>query len=299
MRTYCATISRHVGYCASISALALGRLYQRFVARRRGIAASLIVYSLTAVLLWSILFSVIAQLLDYYGDRSSVAWMQQWRAVPWPTVTILIALVPVTWSITRIIAGHIAPLLTFHQTAFSTLFRYVVRLLAVLPTLIVGNSVLTLSDMVGTTPYGYTGIVPFFLVAFLLMVMPTVLNVSYAMVKTTDRTALQHAIALGLSEPYAARHVIMPRLRVSLDTAITLAITRVVVEIAVVVNTSSLLTLRDNGLPRDSATLFSTFRAIYGSVTVESNAIAIVILFIVAVLLSSFSIGIGALHAGR
>ena len=242
------------------------------IARNHGMGDSVLITYVILALLLGTLSVVVAQLVDYFGDSS------RWRSIgsaalhdaPWPSIAVLIALIPTIWLVARWCVFRVLPILVHGQGSVSFLLKYSIRLASALPTVIIGNAIVISMHLAGVEPANATAVIALLIVALVLMVLPTVLQVSGEVAKSYHGEELPHALALGLPAPFAARHVVLPRIVTTLHTAIALAITRVIVEIAVVVNTVPLARIRADALPQDPKDLFEIFQTLYSSVTVLS-----------------------------
>jgi len=160
-------------------------------------------------------------------------------------------------------------------------YEYAMRLLGALPTAVLGSSVVVTLDNLGIYPRSSLAQYVLAILVILFVAFPTVMQVGIGLLRDYNSSSIEGYLALGTRVDETARVFVLPAMRSTMNTAVMLSASRVVIE-------AYLITRFASGIPAidgDSGFL-DLFRTIYSSVTVEDNVLLIFVLFLVALFVS-------------
>lgn len=193
------------------------------------------------------------------------------------------------WLLLRLLAKHTLVVLNSLRGWSATLISYAIRLVAALPTLILGYAILQLSDAAGIRPHSYLEVSLFIVSALTIIGLPTVLNIAQAVLKDQDRRQFYAARSLGVDKVMVSRQVTLRSIRRSFNMAVTVALGRVIIEGYIVLDNTLFKVNTVSATVKDSQDFLSVFYAVYSSMTIESNAVLITIFFLLAMLSNLWS----------
>ena len=161
-------------------------------------------------------------------------------------------------------------------------YEYSMRFLSSLPTAVLGSAIVVTLDRVGAYPTNRFGQFVLILGTILFITLPTVMQVGLSSMKDFDRAQIEGYIALGAQADETARVFVVPAMRRTLNTAILLSASKVVIETYLVGRFAkgSAIVEAGGGIP-------DLFKSIYSAVTIEDNVILIVVLFFLSAFLNT------------
>jgi ABC-type phosphate transport system permease subunit len=160
-------------------------------------------------------------------------------------------------------------------------YEYAMRLVGALPTAVLGSSIVVTLSKLGLYPK--SNLAQYFLALFIILFisLPTVMQVGVGLLKDYDGSAIAGYIALGAKVDKTARVFVIPSMRSTINTAVMVSSSRVVIEAYLVTRFASGISAI-----KDDAGFLDLFRTIYSSVTVKDNVLLIFVLFLVALFVS-------------
>jgi ABC-type phosphate transport system permease subunit len=172
--------------------------------------------------------------------------------------------------------------LFFSQSLWLRPIDYLIKLLGSLPTLILGNAVIVVSNRLDFHPTVPMASMAFIVLALAITGLPTILQIGREVLKDYDPKQLQQALALGIGKPTIGKDIIIPGIRRSFNAGITIAISRIIIEGYIVINRMVFMEPGGDRIIRDPQDFLDIFYGLYSTVTIETNATLIVLLFIIA-----------------
>lgn len=173
---------------------------------------------------------------------------------------------------------------------FQRLVTYLVKLLSVIPTVLMGNAFLLLAAKINFLPKDEFQSVVFVVVGLVLVGLPTILKLTNDLlygIREIIQPQVTGAMGLGATILQTHRHITFDIVKRSFTTIVVFGLSRVFVEGYLVVLNSAIPVPRLFGVgPKD---LFSIFSKIYSTVTIESNIVLVILLFFIAITLNIFS----------
>ena len=141
---------------------------------------------------------------------------------------------PIVWCLLRFFLTRSLVVLTFQLGRTKALLKLFVRVLGTLPTVILGNVFLTAFYLVGYSPSTEAEAGLLLLVTIIIVALPTALQVGQEILDDCDKSSLQHARSLGLSNLAAGYLVVLPQYRKSLNVCVTFSLGRIIVELYII-----------------------------------------------------------------
>ncbi len=200
------------------------------------------------------------------------------------------------WASLRFAARQTLVVLIFTRNWGTKPLDYMIRLLGSLPTLILGNAILVLTGAMGLHPQNPIIGVLFILLTLTLIGLPTVLQIGQEVLKDYDKRQLQQAVALGISRIVIGKKVALPSVHRSFNAAVTIAISRIIIEGYIVLDRTLFASPTNLTIIRDADGLLDIFYGIYSTMTIQSNAVLILLLFVTAMLVNFWSFSITPTH---
>lgn len=183
-----------------------------------------------------------------------------------------------TWLLVSLASKIIA----VHHTCSSNYklaLDFSVRLLAALPTVLLGNVLLTLLGLAGITlepTIAGALSVPLLLT---LLCLPTVIQSVRELARTVDKGMYSHARALGMSKYHAGLKLLLGQFRRSFNLAVGVGVGRVTIEAYLVYQSTSRTALNTGGSFKNWTEVSQLFKAVYATTTIQTNLVLILILF--------------------
>jgi ABC-type phosphate transport system permease subunit len=246
----------------------------------------LIFYAAT-ILVVVLIGSVFAEIVSFYiSHPSNTAILAARRAFQHLTLRILLSGaggIVGLWFLLSFLARHTLVVLGSLRIWHARFLEYLIRLGSSVPTLILGNELIKLTDKLGLHPKTTLSSTVFVTAALTLIGLPTVLNIGQTVLKDQDNKPLNQALSLGVSRVLIGKKILLPSVRRSFNMAVTLSLGRIVIEAYIVIQSS--VFERHAVYPiKDAQDVMSVFNAVYSSMTVESNTALLIVLFVFALL---------------
>lgn len=264
---------------------------------KRSVLSKLVFYFVGTILL--VLFFVVSSgIVIFYRSQPSrtllASWSPVFRAVSHKGVLAVILGTFSIWWLLRFLAKHALVVIIFYDDLRAKAVSYVIRMLAAIPTLILGNAILTLSGILGLHPRGLLSTSLFIVIALTLIGLPTVLNISQVVLRDHDRRQFFAARTMGINRTMVGHHVALRGIRRSFNMAVTIAVGRVIIEAYIVLDNTLFRNTDVSSVISDPQTFVKVFYAVYSSMTIQSNAVIILLLFFLAMLsnLWSFTVAV-------
>ena len=163
-------------------------------------------------------------------------------------------------------------------------FLILLRLLSSLPTLIIGNAVLSIALFLNIHPAHPLSMWLFLLLAFSMMALPVTIPLGFAILSNYDRRQLEEGQLSGLTKLQTARNLIFPSYRAHFNSALTFALSRIFFEAYIVMRKGELF--KDGFKVNNAQDMLEIFERVYSSTTIGNNIPAIIILFALSLFLT-------------
>jgi ABC-type phosphate transport system permease subunit len=254
-----------------------------------GLASSAVFY-VVGILLAALLGVVLVGIVEFYRSTPSPSILaggtSLLRSFSISYAIIIVVCTVSLWVILKFVASSTLVVLVFTRNWATRALDYVIRLLASIPTLILGNGILFLASAIGFQPHSTIAIALFILSALTLIGLPTVLQVGKEAFSDYDRRQLQQAAALGINRIVIGNKIALPTLRRTFNAAVTIAMTRIVIEGYVVVHRTLVAPPAPLAFPGEPSDLLHIFYGVYSTITIQSNVGLILVLFAIAILVN-------------
>lgn len=263
-----------------------------------GTDSRLITYAVMGVILFLIVSVLVEIALFYVSHPSSTAADSGHRLLRHLSFRNLIlgaAGIITMWFMLGFLAKHTLITLTSSRRWYVTILEYLIRLAASIPTLILGNELIKLSNKLDIRPQSALPNALFVTTTLILIGLPTVLNIGQTIIKDHDNRSFNQALSLGVSRILIGKRVMFPSVHSSFHMAITLAVGRILIEAYIVIH-SMINRSEMAAVIKDSQDFISIFYAVYSSMTVEANATLLIVLFVFAMLGNLWAHGFGAMQ---
>jgi ABC-type sulfate transport system permease component len=197
------------------------------------------------------------------------------------------------WIVLYQLTSQIVVYAFFARKPMKLLLAVIVRLLAALPTLVLGNAVFLVGNRLGWLPRSQLATLCFILAALTIISLPTALQVLLEVVGDYDRRQLVQAMALGLNKLVIGKFILLKAIRKTRRLAVLLAMGRTLIEGYLVLDRGLSVTLRSSVSISSSSDLMDVFQGLYSAITIKDNIVMIVILLVFGIFFSLWSSGIG------
>ena len=273
----------------------LKRLIRRARERREWVTqAAAWVVGASLVLLLGILLAVLAARL---GDLSGAAGLDRLRSAAFQSRWIvgLLLLIP-AWILLTFLNRHFLVYTFFSGRRLRRWTTPLNRVLAAVPTLIVGNAFLTATQHLHLVPSTGWSVALFVIPMLTAIALPTALQIALEVVADYDSRQLQQATALGLHPFAIGNRLLMRGIRRSFLLANTLALSRVVIEAYIVIR-QGVPGRGPLNSPATAEDLAEAFTGLYSTMTVQDNIWLIVVLGLLGLLFSFWSVAAGSIRS--
>ena len=167
-------------------------------------------------------------------------------------------------------------------------FEWIIRFLGALPTLLLGNTLIVLADLIRVNPQESIIVAnPIFILFFIFLVLvliaiPTALQIGQELLadyETQNNHLIEGIVSVAATKMEVVIYFILPRLIYgrTLFAGIVMAIGRVAIEGYIVLNNQSIVI-------SDTQTLRDIFYNLYSTTTIENNIVIIILLLFFAVI---------------
>lgn len=252
------------------------------------------------ILLMVIVATIIAGIVDFYlsaPDKAILTAVGGTRLHISLLAVIGISLCFVLVSVSvRFITKETLVVLLFTRARGTTSLKFIVRLLSALPTLLLGNAVLILADVLQLRPSGPVSTFFFVALTIIAVALPTALNIGQEVLKEYDKRLTQQAGALGLSGIVTGRCIVMPSIRRSFNVAIIIAIGRTIIEAYLVLGNVLRSAQSEALIFNGSEDILAVFYQLYSSMTIQSNVGLILLLFVAATIANIWFVSMSAFN---
>lgn len=241
-------------------------------------------------------------IVDFYFESQRTDFL-----VSTPNVSSQIAIRPIAILLSSIILSAILlSWITYHvlatslscSSSFSRLTRRISRVLCTLPTLILGNAFLFLVPSAVWGSRNESVAVIWISITLIVVSLPTTLTYGFELFSDPALYGVQHARALGVDNTTTVKHLVLARLNTPLRVGVFLAISRTLIEAFVVVDSLSRSTDFRFSVT-GSEQVLAILNAAYSTMTVRSNVVLILVLFIISLIANAFSFTISSTSAAR
>jgi ABC-type phosphate transport system permease subunit len=186
------------------------------------------------------------------------------------------------WFVLRLLASQSLMVLRLKgRLRAGWFFNSASKLLASLPTIVLGSTVIGLTNTLGLQPVNETLQVVYMFSVYTIIGLPTVLQIGYASLEEVEQKKIEDALAQGFPDRYLISNVLWPSVRRSFNVAVTVAMSRIIVEGYIVIDRTLVAQSASTTLIEDSKAFLDIFNTIYSTMSVQTNPILILILFLI------------------
>lgn len=251
----------------------------------RGISSQIIY--LISLLSMITLFSIILRgmylyFTQLYSKKPTLEIINPYLNFNWEIfLSLIIGLISFWYLLYKITTNTLAiSFITSSKTG--KVFSYIVKLLSTLPTLILGNAIIFLFKLLGFEADTFFKSYLFIIISLSIIGLPTTLHLGQELITDFNKNIYLQARSLGLNSIYIGKAIVIPSFQKTLRATVTLAVSRVIIEGYIIIDSVLKNIDKDMAMINDSEDLLDVFYTIYGTMTINSNAWVILIFFFIA-----------------